>query len=147
MKRLAIAAVAMTVLSVLPAFAADLALEAPPPAVAVGNWTRFYAGVVAGGGFAQDSTSFVFAGIPGNPNAPANVSPNGSGGLVGAELGYNYQIGNFLAGIEADIDYARISGNGTSITANGFAMATTQQSMNSIGTVRGRVGFWAPGIS
>jgi outer membrane immunogenic protein len=143
MKKLVIAGFAIAAFGPSPALAADMALKAAPPVVAPVNWSGFYAGIVAGGGFGQTSTDFVFAGIPGNPNAPARVSPNGSGGLIGAELGYNYQIGNFLAGVEADIDYARISGSGTSITPNGFVMAPTRQTMNSFGTVRGRVGFLA----
>ena len=57
------------------AFAADMPLKAPPPAVVAANWTGFYVGVVAGGEIGQTSTSFIFANIPGLPGTPTPVSP------------------------------------------------------------------------
>ena len=144
MKKLLIAGFSLATLSGVPALAADMPLKAPPlPVVAATNWSGFYLGIVAGGEIADTSTDFVFAGIPGLAGTPTRVSPNGSGGLVGAEAGYNYQIGKFVGGVEGDIDYARISGQGTSVSPSGFFMAPTQQKINLVGTVRGRVGFLA----
>jgi len=143
MKNLLVAGFALAALSGSPVLAADMPLKAPPPVVAATNWSGFYLGVVAGGEIAQTSTNFVFANIPGLPGTPTRVSPNGSGGLIGAEAGYNYQAGRFLAGIEGDVDYARIGGQGTSVSPNGFFMAPTQQKLNLYGTVRGRLGVLA----
>lgn len=143
MKKLLIVGFSIAVLSGAPALAADMPLKAPPPVVPATNWSGFYLGVVAGGEFANTSTDFVFANIPGLPGTPTRVSPNGSGGLIGAEAGYNYQIGKFVGGIEGDVDYARITGQGTSVSPNGFFMAPTQQKINLVGTIRGRVGVLA----
>jgi outer membrane immunogenic protein len=143
MKKLLVAGLCLAAWSGAPAFAADLPLKAPPLMVPATNWSGFYLGVVAGGEIGQTSTDFVFANIPGLANTPTRVSPDGSGGLIGAEAGYNYQIGKFVGGFEGDVDYARISGQGTSFTPNGFDMAPTQQKINLYGTIRGRVGFLA----
>jgi len=124
-------------------WAADMPLKAPPAPVATPSWTGFYVGVVAGYGAARMATNFVFAGIPGLPGTPAEVSPNGGGGLAGAEAGYNYQIGSAVLGVEADIDYARLTGHATSVSPSGFFMAPTEQHINSFGTVRARAGFLA----
>ena len=143
MKKLLVAGFCLAAWSGAPALAADMPLKAPPLVVPATNWSGFYLGIVAGGEIAQTSTDFVFADIPGLAGTPTRVSPDGSGGLIGAEAGYNYQIGKFVGGFEGDVDYARISGQGTSFTPNGFDMAPTQQKINLYGTVRGRVGFLA----
>ena len=143
MKNLLVAGFALAALSGTPVLAADMPLKAPPPVVAATNWSGFYLGVVAGGKIARTYTDFIFANIPGLPGTPTRVSPNGSSGLIGAEAGYNYQVGRFVAGIEGDIDYARITGQGTSVSPNGFFMAPTQQKINLDGTVRGRLGVLA----
>jgi outer membrane immunogenic protein len=73
-----------------------------PVAMQVYNWTGFYIGINGGGGFGRsqwDST--------GNFNI--------SGGLVGGTVGYNYQFGQGVVGLEGDIDWADI--NGTTNTA------------------------------
>ena len=73
-----------------------------PVAVPVYNWTGFYIGINGGGGFgrSQWDTTGGF---------------NTSGGLVGGTVGYNYQFGQAVVGVEGDIDWADI--NGTTNTA------------------------------
>jgi outer membrane immunogenic protein len=96
-----------------------------PAEVQVYNWTGFYIGINGGGGFGRsqwDSTG----------------SFNTSGGLVGGTVGYNYQIGQAVIGVEGDIDWADI--NGTTNTACPFGCKTTD---NWLSTVRGRLGYAA----
>lgn len=143
MKKLLLAGFVVVALHGSASLAADMALKAPQPVVAATNWSGFYVGVVGGGAFAQASTSFIFAGIPGLPGTPNPVSPNGSAGLIGLEAGYNFQFGSFLAGLEGDVDYAHLTGSATSVSPNGFFMAPTQQTINLWGTARGRVGWLA----
>jgi outer membrane immunogenic protein len=142
---IASSAVAGLMMSLLaqPASAADMAVKAPIAPIAAPSWTGFYVGVVGGYGAGNQATNFVFAGITGLPGTPVEVRPDGRGGLFGIEAGYNHQIGRALLGIEGDIDYAHISGSATSVSPNGFFMAPTTQSIKSLGTVRGRVGFLA----
>lgn len=101
------------------------------------SWTGFYVGGQFGGGFGRTSSSF--SGFNAGDTAPA-VSPNGTGAIVGAQLGYNRQFGFFLAGIEADIADAFIKGTASSISPNTFFTVPTEQDINWFGTVRGRLG-------
>ena len=130
MKRLLLGTAAIIAFAA-PAVAADLPArtytKAPvyTPPQAVYNWTGFYIGINGGGGFGRsqwDSTG----------------SFNTSGGLVGGTVGYNYQFGQAVVGVEGDIDWADI--NGTTNTACPLGCKTTD---NWLSTVRGRLGYAA----
>jgi outer membrane immunogenic protein len=95
------------------AFAADLpstnAPPAPPPVYApIFTWTGFYVGL--NGGYAYRSMS-------------SSNFTNSSGGVIGGQAGYNYQIGQFVGGIEGDIDWTDTADSGTFI--NGTNKFTT----------------------
>jgi outer membrane immunogenic protein len=113
------------------AAAADLSRPAPQtyykaPVVAPAyNWSGFYLGLNGGGAFGR-STWDTTGGF------------DISGGLVGATVGYNYQFGQAVAGIDADIDWADISGSSTTNCVTGCKTSDTWLS-----TVRGRLGYAA----
>jgi outer membrane immunogenic protein len=89
------------------------------------SWTGFYIGLNGGGGFGRsvwDTTGGFDI----------------SGGLVGGTVGYNYQFGQAVAGIEADIDWADINGSTTTGCATGC-----KTSDDWLSTVRGRLGYAA----
>jgi outer membrane immunogenic protein len=78
------------------------------------NWTGWYVGVNAGGAWGDSDirTSTVFA--PGNYFQPTSVpsinsnghgSPGTSGFTAGAQGGYNWQVGNWVLGLETDFGY------------------------------------------
>jgi outer membrane immunogenic protein len=131
MKRLFLAFAGLAALTSAAA-AADLPRPAPQPyykapaAYAPAySWTGFYIGVNGGGGFGRsdwDSTG----------------SFDISGGLVGGTVGYNYQFGQAVAGIEGDIDWADING-----TTNTFCTFGCKTSDTWLSTVRGRLGYAA----
>jgi outer membrane immunogenic protein len=131
MKRLFLAAMGLIALAGSAA-AADLPRPAPvpyykaPPAYLPYNWTGFYVGVNGGGAF-------------GNSNWDSNGSRNISGGLVGGTIGYNYQWGQAVFGVEGDIDWADI--NGTSTNASCPLGCKTSDTW--LSTVRGRIGYAA----
>jgi outer membrane immunogenic protein len=114
------------------AAAADLPQRAPAPyyptkapAYVPYTWSGFYIGVNGGGGFgrsAWDSTGGFDV----------------TGGLVGGTVGYNYQFGQAVAGIEGDIDWADINGTTTTTCPLGCKTSDTWLS-----TVRGRLGYAA----
>jgi outer membrane immunogenic protein len=98
MKRAFLALVSLAALTGMAA-AADLPRPAPAPyykapvMAPAYNWSGFYIGINGGGGFGRstwDSTG----------------SFNISGGMVGGTVGYNYQIGQAVVGLEGDIDWA-----------------------------------------
>jgi len=89
----AVSAVALTQF----AFAADLPTKAPayktPVAAPAYNWTGLYVGVHAGGGVLFDAGWQQFA-APGDRH--------GTGALAGGQVGYNYQTGMLVVGIEGE---------------------------------------------
>jgi len=103
-----LAGTALSALGFSAASAADLP-QAPPPAPIIAapifTWTGFYAGVNAGWGWRDDNKQAVVLGgaVPGTLFFPGN----GDGGFTGGgQIGYNYQIGSFVIGVETDIQWA-----------------------------------------
>jgi outer membrane immunogenic protein len=89
------------------ASAADLPTRAAPPApvfaaAPVFTWTGFYVGVNAGYGWSNDDFDAFDA---------ADIDDDG-GFVGGAQVGYNYQIGSFVVGLEGDIQYADFGAEG-----------------------------------
>jgi outer membrane immunogenic protein len=137
------AAVAALATVAAPASAADLPRKSVAPApfvqpVPVFNWTGFYVGLNGGyafdGGKSQITGSPAFLGL-----APAgNLKTIGDGFTIGATVGYNYQINNFVAGLEADLNYIDV-GKSVSQTISGVTTVVSQDPTY-LGTVRGRLG-------
>jgi outer membrane immunogenic protein len=100
-------------------------IPAPPP----WSWTGFYLGINGGYGFGNSNWTF-----------PAGFSVGSfkvNGGMAGGTLGYNYQIGQLVLGIEGDYDWQNVRG-----FANNAATCIACDTASSwIGTVRGRVGY------
>lgn len=105
---------------------------APPPA----NWAGLYLGGNVGSGWARNRTSYVFS----NANEAFNLSPEGF--IGGGQIGYNWQAGNWVAGIEADIQGSLQRDDDACITR---CLVTQNSSFDSklpwLGTVRGRLGY------
>jgi len=159
MKKLATyVVVAAAALIGTPAFAADMAVKAPPPAPPpVCIWCGFYIGANGGFGWNDSRSASITPGDPatafvtksGHQNVdPASASFDTNGGLGGIQIGYNWQFDPHwvVAGIEADIDGADIRGSGVGpVNMSGFgpdfAALTASQKVDWFGTVRARVGF------
>ena len=155
MKKFAIASLALTALAA-PAFAADMPAKAPvykaPMMAPAYNWTGWYAGVNAGFGW-QANNAVAFS--PANANTvvfftggavPGSVSTgNSGGGVFGGQIGYNWQwTPNWVAGVEADLDWAGLKGSGAvNTTAIGFASFTTtaERKLTAFGSLRARFGY------
>jgi outer membrane immunogenic protein len=91
---------------VLPAAAADLPVKAPvkAPVVVPFSWTGFYIG--ANGGWAGGETCWNFTQL----GADAGCHDL-SGGVVGGQIGYNWQSANWVFGVEFSGDWADLTGN------------------------------------
>lgn len=104
------------------------------------DWTGFYAGVHAGFGNANIS------GVYDSPDAdPGDVFVDDGEGsfdlepkdfLLGAQLGYNHQIDNFVLGVEADLAWADWSDS----LKYGSDDDELSAEMNWLGTIRARAG-------
>jgi outer membrane immunogenic protein len=123
------------------ASAADMSLppvyRAPPPAYF--TWTGWYIGLNGGGGWGQTSHTATFAIAGAAPLTTGNF--NTGGGLAGGTIGYNYQLGQWLVGAEADLDWSNIRGtfNGA-VPVAGAAFSLSSQ-LNWLDTTRVRLGW------
>jgi len=157
MRRTALSVVVLAAIVGTPALAADMALKAPPAPPPAPSWTGWYVGGDVGAIWGNDPGSVATgptpatAGVPGTP-APAPLSiPLASGTqsslLGGIQGGYNYQMGNYLLGVEGDVRGSGLSMN-TTLTAatalageNAIAGNSFTQRLLVDGSLRGRAGF------
>ena len=142
LSRSLLSAAAVAALSVS-ALAADLPSRVAPPPLYIPpadfSWTGVYLGATAG--FAESFVNFNdlaggFLGYPGLANSQ-------SGGFAGGGmLGVNFQAGNFVYGLETDINW--LSNRTNYVDPNGainnFFPSETNR-LNYLGTVRGRLGL------
>jgi outer membrane immunogenic protein len=116
------------------ASAADLARKAPPPVVTKAppayvpfTWTGFYVGINGGYGFGRSK----WDGLP----ATFDVK----GGLAGGQLGYNWQFGQFVWGVEGDGDWTDLRGHANVASCANTTLCQTRNDF--LATARGRVGL------
>jgi outer membrane immunogenic protein len=131
-----------------PAAAADLPIVAKAPPAIAASWAGFYLGVHGGYGWKQDdfslSDNFTFT-------APQHLNGVKSQGAVyGGHVGYNWQFGRAVTGLELDFSASDIKGsNGISETnplfGGGTRTVTLSQAENVkyLGSARARLG-WLP---
>jgi len=165
--------VAFTLAACGSAFAADLARKTvkappPPPPAPVYNWTGWYVGLNAGAaiGHATQDPTFSAPACDMPAACPQVIgffstgqSRNSTTFTGGGQAGVNYQLGRFVVGAEADIEYMRLRGSFASSAAirggggaggdipPGTVVFNTPSSSGSISTdwlvtVRPRIG-WA----
>jgi outer membrane immunogenic protein len=136
MKKFLVAAVGLVALSLAaPASAADLAArpytKAPPMIAAIYDWSGFYVGANGGWGSSHDNRSFDTLGV-------GLGSYDATGGVAGGQLGYRWQTGGWVFGVEAQGNWADLRGS----TANTFVPGSTVRSkMDAFGLFTGQIGY------
>jgi outer membrane immunogenic protein len=133
---------------------------APPakaPATMPYNWTGFYVGFNAGGGWGTSSWDAL----------PSSFKT--SGVMGGAQFGYNWQFSQLVLGLEADADWSSVTSSGftgcnvgsaaggcnpqsgTAVCTVGGLTGTCGTSNDFLATVRGRFGYaydrWMPYVT
>jgi outer membrane immunogenic protein len=140
MKKLLLGTVALMALAA-PASAADLAArpytKAPPaPVLAVYDWTGFYIGGNGGWGSSRNCWDAVapsfFIGSEGCHDA--------TGAVAGGQIGYRWQTGAWVFGLEAQGDWADLKGRNDSLLFPGIF--TNETRVNALGLFTGQLG-WA----
>jgi outer membrane immunogenic protein len=123
-----------------PAGAADLPAaytKAPSMIAAVYDWTGFYIGLNGGGGSAHKCWDI-------NNNGGTTFTAfregcnNATGGMVGGQMGYRWQAGGWVFGIDAMGDWTNFKGSNQSLFFNN---ATNQTKIDAIGLFTGQVGY------
>jgi len=164
----------------MPAVAADLSrapiTKAPALAPVAFSWTGFYVGANVGWGRSDEDTGFHNCVAPGTVttvatlftapgpcstgavptatlgnNVPQTFALRSEGIFGGGQVGYNWQTGGLVFGVEADIQASDIGDDVTILlpggTSGGFtgvpSTSTGSSDLDWFGTVRGRLGFAA----
>ena len=133
-KNLLLAAVSLVALgAAAPALAADLAArpytKAPAMVAAIYDWSGFYIGINGGGGSSHATWDFVGVGREGSHDA--------TGGTVGGQIGYRWQSGQWVFGVEGQGNWADFSGDNTSAL---FA-TRNRTKIDAFGLITGQVGY------
>jgi outer membrane immunogenic protein len=105
--------------------------------VPVYNWAGVYVGV--NGGWGWGNAKYTANAVGFFPGTTGTIHDNG--GVVGGTLGFNYQAGAFVFGLEGDWDWSAINTGTTSSICN-FS-GTCQTGNNWLATARGRFGYAA----
>jgi outer membrane immunogenic protein len=128
-----------------PAFAADLPArtytKAPVLVSPIYDWSGFYIGINGGGG--SNHNCWDINNVAGVAVAPAvrEGCSNATGGLVGGQLGYRWQTTNVVFGLEAQGDWANLTGSTQSSPAALTALITNNTKTDAFGLFTGQVGY------
>src|SRR4051794_8319511 len=120
--------------------AADMAVKAAPPPMMMAplfTWTGFYIGGNLGAAWAQRNVTDIFGNTFGRTSDARFIG--------GGQLGYNWQAGNFVLGVEGDIDgIARNNDNGSAavVIRGAGPFVVTSNSASWVATLAARFG-WA----
>jgi outer membrane immunogenic protein len=143
MKKVLLGAISLVVTGA-PAFAADLPArtykptKAPPMVAPVYDWSGFYAGLNAGGGWNSgcwSNTSFFGTAV--SPSAPDGCGTV-SGATVGGQIGYRWQAASWVFGVEAQGNWANFNGSNPSLA---LSTITNQTKVDAFGLFTGQVGY------
>jgi outer membrane immunogenic protein len=142
MKKFLLGAVGLVALSfAAPASAADLAArpytKAPPMIAAAYDWSGFYLGLNGGWGSSRNCyTNTAIAGVTVTPVGEG--CHDATGGTAGGQVGYRWQSGAFVFGLEAQGNWADLRGSNPSLAAPG---ATNRTRIDAFGLFTGQVGY------
>jgi opacity protein-like surface antigen len=110
------------------------------PVMTAVNWTGFYVGGF--GGATQGAADWGYVG--------GEVSPHIGGHLFGGDIGYNYQTGSYVFGVEGDLSTTNTKGgtacgpmsvNVVTIVAGSMFQMTCNANANWIATATARAGY------
>jgi opacity protein-like surface antigen/outer membrane protease len=126
--------------------------KAPP--IVERDWSGFYIGGHVGSGWGDNTWSDPFPSetellffetlrglvlvLGTNPAGFGDVN-HVSGPLGGGQIGYNYQLGHTVLGVQVDASAADLRGDGTCFSGLGGANCST--SVDALGTLTGRLGY------
>lgn len=121
-------------------FAADLPVKKAPPVAVVPmyNWSGFYIGGFAGYGWGNTDWTRI-QGSGGEEGNGRVRSFDLDGGLFGGQIGLNYQVQQWVFGVEGELGWSGVNGGLSGANNNGPASWNTDS--NWLATLTGRVGY------
>jgi outer membrane immunogenic protein len=146
-RKLLLASVGAIALTGSAAFAADLPSRAPPPVYLppppIFTWTGIYIGGQVGYAWGNGSNNFngfdpFFNGGQGVfLNSSVGGTPNGV--IGGGHVGYNYQINQWVLGLEGTVDGTSLSNTAVATFPDGSSL-NAHSNADIQGSIRGRLG-------
>ena len=132
----------------LGAQAADLRMRTGPMPSPAFSWTGLYGGGNSGCGWHSTPDPRNFGTDPTETDIIGFNKETATGCFTGFQLGYNYQTGVWVWGVEADVQFGKISSFNQSVAVNDLVGAGTpelesswESKITSFGTVRGKLGY------
>jgi len=147
-RRFLLASVGAIALTGSAALAADLPSRAPPPVYLppppIFTWTGIYIGGQVGYGWGNDNARLSGTDFVGDFDT-ADLSSRPQGVIGGGHVGYNYQINQWVLGLEGSVDGTSLSRNRVSTLFDNTALITdiVGSSVRSDiqGSIRGKLGI------
>lgn len=136
MKRSLLAAIALVAMSVA-APAADLPVYTKTPVLmpALYDWSGFYLGLNGGWGTENRCWDSISAS---GAIVASDGCRNTSGGFAGGQMGYRFQTGPWVWGLDLQGDWADLKGSSASIVNPGFV---NRSRMDAFGLFTGQIGY------
>jgi outer membrane immunogenic protein len=145
MKKLLLALTGLSAVAAsAPALAADLAAKpytkAPPVVAAtIYDWGGFYGGFNAGGGSSRNCWNLITnAGVAINSADNREGCNSAGGAAVGGQIGYRYQMANWVFGVEAQGDWADFSSTNRNLL---LPTLSDRSRVDGFGLFTGQVGY------
>ena len=128
------------------ASAADMPVKAPPPAAVI-SWAGFYIGGHGGIGWLHASET-ITAGANistcASPGRNVKCELDATGAVLGGQVGYNWQQGQWVFGIEADASWSSLKKSESFGTPTPGLFHIIHDKIDWLSSARGRFG-WAMG--
>lgn len=137
-EKLLFAGIAAATLCATTVFAADMPVKAPvyktaPP---IFSWTGCYLGIEGGGGWGQTEQNIAEG--PFGDGSTLMLKKSVDGGLIGGTAGCNYQAANWVLGLEGDLSWTNLKGDGLEVPNSQIKLGTK---VGMLDTFRGRIGY------
>jgi outer membrane immunogenic protein len=142
MKKVLLVGVSLVALGTASAFAADLPARTytkAPVMAPIYNWSGFYIGVNAGGATSHNCWSL--ANVAGIAVGPFDEGcHDATGAVAGGQIGYRWQMTNWVFGLEAQGDWANLKGSNIS-SPGALSPIVNQTKIDAIGLFTGQIGY------
>ena len=121
-----------------PVLAADIPVKARPPVVAAWSWTGCYIGGHGGWQRARVDADYGANTLGQVPGTAISDDLRVRGLTLGGTAGCNYQIGNWVIGVEGDYDFVT---KADTRVETAFPAFRVQVEQHGLATARGRIGY------
>ena len=123
--------------------AKTVAMPVKAPPVDIWDWSGYYLGGHVGYGWGHDARNDEFFGAKAPPTFPVATDINSNGWIAGFQAGHNWQVRNWVGGLEFDLSASGIKGSATSVFTDGIdtEIETDTNKFKLLGSARARLGY------